>query len=339
MEENDLPFVSVCTPTFNRRPFIENMFQCFRNQTYPKEKMEWIIVDDGTDKIKDLVDKANIPQIKYFAVNEKMKLGKKRNFMHEKTSGSILVYMDDDDYYPPQRVQHAVDKFNENPTVLCAGSSELYVYFKDIKKMYQSGPFSPTHATAGTFAMRKALLHYTKYDDDASLAEERTFLKDYTIPFVQLDPIKTILVFSHNHNSFDKKTMLKDSNQQFFKESSKKVTDFIQKKKEKNIYDFFMKHIDSELEKYEPGKPENKPDVLEQLKEITEEREKMKKLGENGGTIMVDTPGQGRRPLQPQEVVEILTQQKNQIQFLINRVKELEETILQLEMKQAQAGI
>ncbi len=27
-----LPFVSVCTPTFNRRPFIENMFQCFRNQ-------------------------------------------------------------------------------------------------------------------------------------------------------------------------------------------------------------------------------------------------------------------------------------------------------------------
>ena len=150
---------------------------------------------------------------------------------------------------------------------------------------------------------------------------------------------KTILVFSHHHNSFDKKMMLKDSNQQFFKESPKKVTDFIQKKKEKNIYDFFMKHIDSALEKYEPGKPENKPDVLEQLKEITEEREKMEKLGKNGGTIMIDTPGEGRRPLQPQEVVVILTQQKNQIQFLINRVKELEETILQLEMKHAQAGI
>ena len=26
------PFVSICTPTFNRRPFIENMFTCFRNQ-------------------------------------------------------------------------------------------------------------------------------------------------------------------------------------------------------------------------------------------------------------------------------------------------------------------
>ena len=49
------PFVSICTPTFNRRPFIEMMFSCFKNQTYPKDKMEWIIVDDGTDKIEDLI--------------------------------------------------------------------------------------------------------------------------------------------------------------------------------------------------------------------------------------------------------------------------------------------
>ena len=29
------PFVSVCTPTFNRRPFIPTMFECFKNQDYP----------------------------------------------------------------------------------------------------------------------------------------------------------------------------------------------------------------------------------------------------------------------------------------------------------------
>ena len=48
------PFVSVCTPTYNRRPFILSMIKCFEHQTYPKEShMEWIIVDDGTDKIED----------------------------------------------------------------------------------------------------------------------------------------------------------------------------------------------------------------------------------------------------------------------------------------------
>ena len=46
-----LPFVTICTPTFNRRPFIPIMIKCFQHQTYPKDRMEWIIVDDGTDKI------------------------------------------------------------------------------------------------------------------------------------------------------------------------------------------------------------------------------------------------------------------------------------------------
>ena len=71
--EEDLPFVSICTPTFNRRPFIETMFQCFRNQTYPHSRMEWIIVDDGTDKIQDLVEQSGISQIKYFPLDQKMK--------------------------------------------------------------------------------------------------------------------------------------------------------------------------------------------------------------------------------------------------------------------------
>ena len=39
----ELPFVSVCTPTFNRRPFINQMIKCFDNQTYPKDKLELLI--------------------------------------------------------------------------------------------------------------------------------------------------------------------------------------------------------------------------------------------------------------------------------------------------------
>ena len=104
------------------------MFQCFRNQTYPKERMEWIIIDDGTDKIEDLIKTADIPQIKYIRVQEKMVLGAKRNLMHTKSKGDMLVYMDDDDYYPPERVEHAVDTLLSNPQALCAGSSEIYIY-------------------------------------------------------------------------------------------------------------------------------------------------------------------------------------------------------------------
>ena len=189
-DNNKYPFVSICTPTFNRRPFIDSMIKCFNHQTYPKEKLEWIIIDDGTDKIQDLVE--HIPQVKYFAYNEKMVLGKKRNLMHEKSSGEIIVYMDDDDYYPPERVSHAVNMLNSHPSALCAGASEIYIYFKHINTMYQFGPYGPNHATAGTFAFKRELLKQTSYDETAALAEEKKFLKNYTIPFVQLEPKKTI---------------------------------------------------------------------------------------------------------------------------------------------------
>ena len=48
-------FVSVITPTYNRRFFIPTLIKCFLSQTYPQRLMEWIIMDDGEDKIGDLV--------------------------------------------------------------------------------------------------------------------------------------------------------------------------------------------------------------------------------------------------------------------------------------------
>jgi len=264
------PFVSICTPTFNRRPFIPIMIKCFENQTYPKDKIEWIIVDDGTDKIEDLV--SHIPQVKYFKYDEKMSLGKKRNITNEKSRGEIIIYMDDDDYYPPERISHAVTTLQKNPKALCAGSSTMYIYFKHIEKMYQFGPYAPNHATAATFAFRKELLQKTRFDETATVAEEKKFLKDYTIPFVQLDPMKSILVFSHNHNSFDKKVLLTQMPNPFIKDTPLKPSDMV---KELDVLRFFMEDINELLDNYEPGLPQNKPDVTKQIAQMQETREKM----------------------------------------------------------------
>jgi glycosyltransferase involved in cell wall biosynthesis len=264
------PEVSICTPTFNRRPFYDMIIKCFLSQTYPREKMEWIIIDDGTDKIEDLVK--NIPQVKYFKYDTRMTLGKKRNLMHEKASGQYIIYMDDDDFYPPERVQHAVDTLKNNPSYLIAGSSEMYIYFKHVNKMYQFGPYGPNHSTAATFAFRRELLNQTSFQDNAALAEEKHFLKDYKIPMIQLDPLKTILVFSHIHNSFDKKELLNQPENQYMKVSNKTIDHFIQ---DQSIKDFFMKDIDNILSNYDFGKVENKPEVLNQIKEITEKKNQM----------------------------------------------------------------
>lgn len=308
---SELPMVSVCTPTFNRRPFIQNMFNCFKNQDYPMHRIEWIIVDDGTDKVQDLILASGIPQIRYFEVAEKMTLGAKRNYMHQFVRGSIIVYMDDDDYYPPERISHAVERLLGKPEAMCAGSSEIYLFFKSMNKMIQCGPYNENHATAGTFAFRTEMLKTTHYEDQAALAEERAFLKDYTIPFVQLDPLKTILVFSHDHNTFDKREMFKQNQDpRFFKESTKTVDAFIRNSNESHIKHFFMEEIDGLLENYAPGRPDMKPDVLKQIKEIQAKHAKMiedaKAAQEANGAIVLQRPGQEPLQLTSKQVVQIV---------------------------------
>jgi hypothetical protein len=336
------PFVSICTPTFNRRPFIQTMFHCFRNQTYPKSRMEWIIVDDGTDKIGDLVAAANIPQIQYFSLPEKLSLGAKRNYMHQKTKGSIIVYMDDDDYYPPERVEHAVERLMGNKQALCAGASELYIYFKHIQKMIQCGPYGPNHATAGTFAFKRELLDQTQYEDHAALAEEKAFLKNYTIPFVQLDSMKTILVFSHEHNTFDKRKLLDNMHPQYCKESNKTVDMFIRMSKEAPTKDFFMNQIDELLKVYEPGDPKMKPDVLVQMKKIEQERDEMirrqreqqqQQQGQNPGSgqIIMQRPGEQPVVLTPEQIVSLVQNQQQQMQQATARIAELEGMVVLLQ--------
>jgi hypothetical protein len=264
--------------------------------------------------------------------------------MHTKTKGSIIVYMDDDDYYPPERVEHAVTTLMANKEALCAGSSEMYILFKlddphnptlmsntntkKTVKMYQCGPYGPNHATAGTFAFKSRLLDDTKYEDHAALAEEKAFLKNYTIPFVQLDPMKTILVFSHNHNTFDKRKMLEHADPNVIRESPKTVDDFLKTHPQKDkIKRFFMEDIDSLLRAYEPGDPKMKPDVLEQTKKLEDTRKQMINQQitqqQQQPFLQMEHPGMPPVKMTMQQTVDFINQQHQEILALRQRVADL----------------
>lgn len=225
--------VSVCTATYNRRKFIPALVACFKAQTY-SGNMEWIIVDDGEDSIEDLV--AHLPMVQYVRLSHKHPIGRKRNLMHSYCKGDILVYMDDDDYYPPERVSHAVKRLSAT-NALCAGSSEMYCYFLKEKQILKLGPYASSHATAATFAFKRSLLSMTSYNNDAIQAEEREFLKNYTIPFVQLDPFLTILVICHEENTVNKNKFLSVANKiPTVKTTSLTLKNFIRNKTMQDFY-------------------------------------------------------------------------------------------------------
>lgn len=335
--ETNLPFVSVCTPTFNRRPFIPVMLDMFRNQTYPKSRLEWIIVDDGTDKVRDLIAVSGIVQIKYYEIPEKLSLGAKRNLMHAYCSPrtDIILYMDDDDYYPPERISHAVETLMRHPEAMCVGSSEIYIVFRGINSsshpdeliLYQSGPMGATHATAATLAFRKELLQSQRFNNLKALAEESDFLDNYRVPMAQLDPLKTILVFAHSQNTFDKRILLRQPISATFKPSSRTIRDFIRRKDEQPIYDFFVHKLPALLEMYSPGNPENKPDVMVQVKDILHNHAQLNQRPspqppQSPQLFLRDSEGNDR-PATLEECVQIIISQKRELDFLRAKCAEL----------------
>jgi glycosyltransferase involved in cell wall biosynthesis len=234
--DGNFPFVSVLTPTYNRRKFIPSLIKMFLAQTYPQNRMEWIVYDDGDDKVEDIFLQHKIPNLRYIYSSEKKTIGAKRNLLNQEAKGDILVAMDDDDYYFPERVYAAVKAFKKFPKMELAGSSEIYMYYSDVKEIYRLGPYNPNHATNGTMAWKKSYASTHEYDENVTHAEEKSFLENYVHPMIQLDPMKVMLVMSHSANTFDKKKLREDTNNPFVKKTGMKLKDII---KEKDLREFF----------------------------------------------------------------------------------------------------
>ena len=192
--------VSILTPTYNRRFFIPQYLKNIYRQNYLGD-IEIIIADDGTEPIDDLLAKDG--RIRYFKFDDKRTLGFKRNFLAEQARGQILINFDDDDYYPPNRISHAVQALTKSDKLI-AGSSQIYIYNAFLNQISVSGPFGPNHATANTFAYQRDYLKDHSFDNDKRAQEEPSFTNDFTSPMIQLDTKSTVLLMQHQSNTWDK---------------------------------------------------------------------------------------------------------------------------------------
>lgn len=202
------PIVSLCTVTYNRSAHLSLLQRQILAQTYPRNRMEWVLVDDSDDgKPQFEPDQTQGLTIVHKRLDKRLPLGAKRNLSHTLCRGEIIIYLDDDDIYPSTRVAHAVERLLASEALI-AGSTILPIMFLPERELWIAGPYGDRHATAGTFAFKRELLAQSRYDDDKSVAEEKSFLKNYTLPMVQLNPSHTILCIAHDRNTFEKRKLI-----------------------------------------------------------------------------------------------------------------------------------
>jgi glycosyltransferase involved in cell wall biosynthesis len=197
-KEEDLPKVSVITITRDRRPFIPLAKYCFVGQSYPEDKLEWVIVDDGKDQIKDLV--SDLPNVKYILVDEPMTIGAKRNLAIEKASHDILVMMDDDDVYPNNSILARVAHMLAEPRKECLVSTTIPCYEIHETKSFMNVPPAvlglADRVSEATLCCTRAFWEARKFPDQ-QIAEGGAFLRGREEMCREMSPQDVIVSLSH----------------------------------------------------------------------------------------------------------------------------------------------
>jgi glycosyltransferase involved in cell wall biosynthesis len=109
-------------PTYNRRAFVPHAIRYFLRQDYPEKEL--IILDDGTDSIRDLIP--DHPALRYYRLPEKITLGAKMNMACKLAKGNIIANWDDDDWYAQRRLSYQATAMKQPSTFICGINRLLY---------------------------------------------------------------------------------------------------------------------------------------------------------------------------------------------------------------------
>jgi hypothetical protein len=208
----DCPPISIVTLTRNRRKFIDLAFHNIIMCDYPKDKIEWIIVDDSdipeesvSDKINQFANRAPVAQVVYVPLNQTFTIGGKRNIGIERAKNDIILFMDDDDHYPATSFRRRVAWLTLHPwapkVVAC---STIACY--DLVKGVSAVNTPPWELSPAERISEATLVFYKSFWDDkrfpfTNVSEGKGFLEGRESALLDIPPQQILVAFSHQGNS------------------------------------------------------------------------------------------------------------------------------------------
>lgn len=211
----DCPPISVITLVHNRPKFIENACLSLLSSDYPRDKIEWVVVDDSdpemstSNRIIQFEEKFAPGKITYVPLVKKRSIGYKRNLGVEKAQNNIILMMDDDDHYPSTSFRRRVAYLLKGRKRYdCATCTTIAMY--DLMKGVSAVNVPPYNLSLGercseaTLTFTRSFWNERKFPE-TNVSEGCDFLKGRENRVVEMPPQQIIVAFSHTANSSGRK--------------------------------------------------------------------------------------------------------------------------------------
>ena len=224
------------TITRNRERFIKLCLLNIFSSNYPQDKIEWVIIDDSDKSIENSIPKNNF--IKYYYYNKTLNIGNKRNIGIEKSSHDYILFMDDDDYYPPESFSKRITSLiqHDKECVFCSsiGCFHINKYISIMNVPPHQLPFHERVSEA-TLCFKKKFWEEKKFLNDCKGAEGSFFLKDRYSQCLEIPPENIIVSLLHDNNTSHKELVINKPNGCHFNFSDKLFSFVTQLDKKKDI--------------------------------------------------------------------------------------------------------
>jgi hypothetical protein len=215
LHPHDCPPISIITPTYNREKLIDIAFHNLLVTDYPKDKIEWVVIEDNektphmaAEKIISFQIQVPDIKIKYIPIEGRMSIGEKRNHAIENSSNDIILFMDDDDHYPETSFRRRVAWLTkgikhgqQSSNIACCTTIALYDLKRGISAVNVPPydiPFSQRISEATLTFMKSAWLE--RKFTDVSIAEADDWISGRENQVIEIQPQQIIVAFSHGSN-------------------------------------------------------------------------------------------------------------------------------------------
>jgi glycosyltransferase involved in cell wall biosynthesis len=217
---NDYPMISILTPTYNRSKFLPLYVYNLVSQSYPHNKLEVCIYDDGEEpfcKVQELRELIYPMKLVYHYNRVKKTIGEKRNYLVKKLASSkICIMIDDDDIYLNDYIKNSYETLRDNKAGLVGSNGMIFTYPKDSFKMTGIKCKEIFQIHEATMCFSKKYFNSMGGFSKSSQGEGGKFILDRKNGIVETDIRDCMICVAHDGNTVDKNQFNTELNQTGF---------------------------------------------------------------------------------------------------------------------------